>query len=333
MSRNSFISFIFALVLIFLYFVLISLPYPESINQEVVFSVQKGESLKEISLNLAKQKIIISSFLFNFYLKLNRLEKNIKAGDYIVNLPISLKDLAIKLTSNNVDSVFLIKEGETLKEIEDNLKEKGFLKNEESLSNFKLKDFKDFALKFNLNNYLDKPLEGFIFPDSYHLTKGMSASEIITIFLDNFSKKIGSYLKDKISSQEKNFYEILTLASLIEKEVKEIEDKRMVADILLRRLQTEMLLQVDATICYTLNQGFYNCQLKKDDFKIDSPYNTYLYQGLPPTPIANPSKETIEAVLNPIKNDYWYYLTNRKTGKTIFSKTYEEHQQACAHYL
>lgn len=333
MSRNSLISFIISLGLIFGYLVLISLPYPVSQFRQVVFSIQKGQSLKEISFELSKQKIIISPYLFTFYFKLNRLERNIKAGDYLISLPISLKELAIKLTSNNVDNVFLIKEGETLKEIERNLKEKEILKNEESLSGFKLKDFPDFALKFGLEKYLDKPLEGFLYPDSYHLPKGMTASEIITIFLDNFSKKIDSDLKDKIRSQGKNFYETLILASLVEKEVKEFEDKRLVADILLRRLKTKMLLQVDATICYTLNQEFYNCQLNKENYKIDSPYNTYLYQGLPPTPIANPSKETIEAVLNPLENDFWYYLTNRKTGETIFSKTYEEHQQARALYL
>lgn len=329
MSKSSLISFIFALFLIFLYQVLISIPYPLSLKQQVYFSIQRGESLKEISKNLAQQKIIISPLLFNFYIKINRLDKEIKAGDYLFNLPISLKEVSQKITTNNLDSIFLIKEGETLKEIENNLKAKGILSPQESLKDFQLKDFPDFSQRFGLENYLDKPLEGFLYPDSYHLPKGMTAYEIVSIFLDNFLKKVDSQL----FAEGKDFYKTLILASLIEKEVREIKEKRMVADILLRRLKTKMLLQVDATICYALNQEFYNCKLRKDDFKIDSSYNTYLYPGLPPTPISNPSKETIEAVLNPLENDYWYYLTNRKTGETIFSKTLEEHEEARARYL
>lgn len=329
MSKKSFISFVFALFLVIFYLCLISLPYPFSSKKKINFSIRKGETLKEVTINFAKQKIIISPFLFNFYVKLNRLEKEIKASDYSIDLPISLKALVSKITTNNIDSVFLIKEGETLKEIERNLKNQEILKVEEGLTNFKLKDFPDFYQKLGLENYKENSLEGFLYPDSYHLPKGMNASEIVSIFLNNFLIKVDLNLITK----EKDFYQVLILASLIEKEVKEEEEKRMVADILSRRLKAKMLLQVDATVCYALNQEFYNCQLKKEDFKIDSLYNTYLYQGLPPTPISNPSKETIESVLNPLKNDYWYYLTDRKTGKAIFSKTYEEHLQAREKYL
>jgi len=123
------------------------------------------------------------------------------------------------------------------------------------------------------------------------------------------------------------------MASLLEKEVREETDKRMVADILWRRLDTNFPLQIDATICYAEFESFKKCSLTRELFELDSPYNTYLYKGLPPTPINNPGIESIKAALNPLANDYWYYLTDRKTSKTIFSQTYEEHVAARAQYL
>ncbi len=332
MKKSNLIAFVFVLFLFFIYLILVNLHYP-FIYKKVIFSILKDQSLKEIALNLKTQNIIFSSNFFIFYIKLNQLEKTIKAGDYIVNLPISIKELVKKITSNNVETVFLIKEGETLLELEENLKKEGVLNENANFKEFKLKDFPEFALKLNLGDYLEKPLEGFIYPDSYHLPKGLSEKEILNIFLINFLNKVDANLIAKINKEKKNLYEVLILASLVEKEVQKLEDKRMVADILLRRLKIKMPLQVDATICYALYHKFYNCKLKKEDFKIDSLYNSYLYQGLPPTPIANPSKETIEAVLNPIENDYWYYLTNRKTGETVFSKTLEEHELARQKYL
>ena len=333
MSKFSLISFIIALILVLSYFIGVSLPYPSNNFSKIDFSIRKGENVSQIANNLSLKKIIFSPYLFRFYLKVNNLEKNIKAGDFEINLPISIKKLAEIITSNHLNNIFLIKEGDTLKEIEKNLKEKEILKEEDSIEKFTLKDFKDFALKINLENYLDKPLEGFLFPDSYHLPKGLSSKEIVQIFLNNFLNKINPEILEETKKQNKNFYEVLTLASIIEKEVKDYKDKQMVIDILLKRLKENIPLQVDATICYALNKSFSDCHLTYESLKIDSLYNTYLYKGLPPTPISNPSLESIKAVLNPLANDYWYYLTNRKTGETIFSKTYEEHLKAREKYL
>ncbi len=334
MSKTSLILFILALSLVFLYFVSISFPYPNSVNsKEVSFSIKKGENSSEIAENLFKQKIIFSPLLFKFYLRVNQLEKEIKAGTYSINLPITLKQLSQQITENHSNDIFLIKEGDTLKEIERNLKAKEILKEDESLDVFVLEDFKDLLKGIDLENYWDKPLEGFLYPDSYHLVKGISPKEIAEIFLTNFVKQINGEINQKTKQQNKDFYEVLVIASLIEKEVQTIQDKKMVADILLRRLKQEMPLQVDASICYANYRTFNDCKLTVDSFKIDSPFNLYLYKGLPPQPISNPSKETILAVIEPLKNDYWYYLTDRKTGQTIFSKTHEEHQLAREKYL
>lgn len=333
MSKTSLILFILALSLVFLYFVSISFPYPNNSLKKVSFSIKKGENSSQIAENLFNQKIIFSPFLLKFYLRANQLEKEIKAGDYLIDLPITIKQLSQLITENHSKNVFLIKEGETLKEIERNLKAKEILKEDESLEAFLLKDFKDLFKEINLEDYLDKPLEGFLYPDSYHLVKGESSKEIVKIFLTNFVKQINGEIIEKTKQQNKDFYEVLIIASLIEKEVQTSRDKKMVADILLRRLEQNMPLQVDASICYANYRTFSDCKLEVSSFKIDSPFNLYLYKGLPPQPISNPSKETILAVLEPLKNDYWYYLTDRKTGQTIFSKTHEEHQLAREKYL
>jgi UPF0755 protein len=207
---------------------------------------------------------------------------------------------------------------------ENNLQQKGILLSSQNLNRWQIKDFSfEYSTLFQ-NIALDNSLEGYLFPDSYHLPQGLSEKEIADAFLNNFSNK----------TKDLNIpYKNLIIASILEKEVQTEIDKRMVADILWRRLKENIPLQVDATICYAQNQSFIDCQLTEKAFKIDSQYNTYLYKGLPPSPICNPGLESIKAALNPLSNQSWYYLTDRKTGKTIYSKTYEDHLEMRQKYL
>ncbi|GAI96079.1 unnamed protein product, partial [marine sediment metagenome] len=227
-----------------------------------------------------------------------------------------------------------IAEGETILEIEENLKEKGLISASASLKDWKIGDFFE-KRYFDIFSAIstDVSLEGYLFPDSYHLPQGLEEKEILSIFIDNFVSKIENDLFFDIKEQKRSFYEILTMASLLEKEVRKETDKRMVADILWRRLNTDFPLQVDATICYAEYESFKKCSLTRALFKLDSPYNTYIYKGLPPTPINNPGIESMQAALNPLANDYWYYMTDRETGKTIFSETFEEHLESRRKYL
>ena len=137
-------------------------------------------------------------------------------------------------------------------------------------------------------------------------------------------------IRAKLSSQSLTYYQILTLASIVEREVQSNTDKKIVAGIFLNRLNSDMPLGSDATIQFILgsNKRIFSDQ----DIAVDSPYNTYINKGLPPGPIANPSLESIEAVLNPTKTDYFYFFTG-KDGKTYFSKTQEEHDALKAKYL
>ncbi|MFA5360563.1 MAG: endolytic transglycosylase MltG [Candidatus Paceibacterota bacterium] len=342
--------FIIACILVLFFYTSVNLPL--ACEQECNFSIAKGENLKTVADRLENQKYISSSVLFQMYFKIKGQERNIKAGDYQFSSPLTIKSIYETITDEKSaqNNNFLITDGETLLEIEENLKEKGLIDKSSSLKEWRLKDFFDLfginesqIIFFNVFSKLpeDAPLEGFLFPDSYHLPQGMQEKEILSIFINNFVSKtrgelnrtIENDLFFDINGEKRSFYEVLTMASLLEKEVLKEEDKQMVSDILWRRLDNDFPLQVDATICYAQFKSFKKCSLTRDLFKIDSPYNTYLYKDLPPTPISSPGIESLRAVLTPKANNYWYYLTDRETGNTIFSETYDEHLNAREKYL
>jgi len=330
--------FIVACVLVLFFYFLINVgTLPLHCHNQCNFSIAKGENLKSISQRLKSKDYIFSSFLFQFYVKTKGLEKDIKAGDYQFIPPLRIINITEIITNgkvNNNNNSFLIAEGETILEIEENLKEKGLIDASASLKEWKIEDFLE-KKYFDIFSEIptDASLEGYLFPDSYHLPQGLEEKEILSIFIDNFVLKTEDSLFFEIKEQKRNFYEILIMASLLEKEVREETDKKMVADILWRRLDTNFPLQVDATICYAEYESFKKCSLNRELFKLDSPYNTYLYKGLPPTPINNPGIESMQAALNSLSNDYWYYMTDRETGRTIFSETFEEHLEARGKYL
>jgi UPF0755 protein len=148
--------------------------------------------------------------------------------------------------------------------------------------------------------------------------------------LDNFDKKLTQDLRDEIARQKKTIFEIVTMASILEKEVQTDEDRAMVADIFWRRLKAGMPLQADSTINYITGKSDSRANLT--DIQIDSPYNTYKYPGLPVGPIGNPGLSAIKAAIYPKANGYWYFLTT-DDGKVIYAKSFDEHKANKAKYL
>jgi len=339
MKKEKQFLLIFILGLIFYFLIAIYVNLPLQI-QDKEFIIYSGEDLKNIALRLEKEKFIPSSNLFIILSRYYGKEKKFQPGIYYFPSNLSLKELIFFLSSNqSKNSMLTIKEGETLKEIEISLQEKSIIKN--SITDYRLKDFfqDNLCLKEYFQEAENNSLEGFLFPDTYHLPPTLKEKDILKIILNHFCEQFLDYnLKEKIElfqreflknySNNKNytpsFYDILKMASILEKEVKTQQEKQMVADILWKRLINNQRLEIDASICYALSFQFKNCLLKREDFKINSPFNTYLFLGLPPTPISNPSKESIETAVNPLKNNFWFYLSN-KDGKTIFSENYQEH--------
>jgi UPF0755 protein len=176
---------------------------------------------------------------------------------------------------------------------------------------------------------LDRSLEGYLFPDTYEFFLGSSLSVVEDKFRQNFDKRIANLISWDVSDEE--LAEIVTIASLIEKEVPGSEDRRIVAGIIRKRIASGVPLQIDASICYVKSAPC--LPITEEDKNIDSLYNTYRYQGIPPGPIANPGSDAIRASINPKDSAYWYYLSDPATGDTIFAKTLDEHNINVVKYL
>ena len=176
---------------------------------------------------------------------------------------------------------------------------------------------------------LNPKLEGYLFPDTYEFFIPSGISVVEKKFRENFERKIDNLSLG--SASKKELADIITIASLVEKEVSGTEDRKIVAGIIKKRIANDIPLQIDASICYI--KGNPCLPITEEDKKIDSPYNTYRYLGLPPGPINNPGTDAIEASINPRQSAYWYYLSDQETGKTIFSKTLDEHNTNVVKYL
>ena len=296
-------------------FFILSLFFVYSARAVEPVRVDRGDSLTNIAQHLKSAGIIRSTGLFKIYSFVTGAAHRFRPGIYSFTGQESLSKIIGTLTTGPGLVEVVIPEGLTLKDIDAKLYQLGITK------------------KGDLVNYRSAAsLEGFLFPDTYKFTPGTEIAVIVKTMRDNFDGKTKTLL-----SNRSDWYTILTLASLLEKEVPTLQDQLLVADILQRRLKMGMPLQVDATITYLKCDGEYfvcgDRQLTKADFKIDSPYNTYLNKGLPPTPIANPGVAAISAVLHPKKNSYLFYLTDPKTKKTIFSKDFDGHVDNKFKYL
>ena len=297
---------------------------PVTIQESVTFQVKENESWDTIIVNLQKNNIISKTDGLNFYIAFRRLSP--KPATYTIPKTMNT-DQVIKMIARGLltrpEVTITIPEGSDIYEIGDIL---------ESGLSFNRADFVKATEKFDTTQYdfiENKSLQGYLYPDTYRFFDDASAEDVIIKMVNNFQKKALPNLKatDTLSS-----YQVLILASIVEKEVSIPKDRQIVAGIFLNRLKDGMKLQSDATINFITQSG--RSQSTLDDLKIDSPYNTYQITGLPPGPITNPSVEAIKAVINPTSSDYYFFLTTRDNPpKTVFSKTFEEHIKAKQQYL
>jgi UPF0755 protein len=299
---KGFFTFLFLILLAVFFFCWGIFISKDKAGKEKIFSIEKGQGLFEIGKNLEKEGLIKSKIFFDFYVILIRKEKNLQAGKYFLSSSMNIPQIAQKIISGDIAKVKVtIPEGFTVREIEERL-----------------------GIELPGDN-----LEGYLFPDTYYFPIDASGEEVAKIMRENFEKKISPY-KEKIEKSGRSLQEIITMASLLEKEVKTKEEKEIVSGILWKRLKAGIPLQVDATITYIT--GKKTTKIPLQDLQIDSPYNTYKYKGLPPGPICNPGLESILAALYPKESDYWYYLS-KPDGQTIFFKNYKEFIAAKAKYL
>ena len=269
------------------------------------FTVETNSSLTRISNNLVEKKIISSPFLFKIISILSNGRSGVFAGDYRFTEPTNLIGVAIRISNGH----------QGLPKIKVTIPEGTNVSDMAYIYMTKLTNFN--APKFVA---LARNEEGYLFPDTYYFLSNAKPEEVIKEMKANFQNKL-NIIKAEIDKSNKPLRDIITMASIIEEEAKGYEDKRMVSGILWRRLKIGMFLQVDPPFYFITGK---NTGVTYDDLKIDSPYNTYKYKGLPKGPISNPGIESIRAAVNPSNTDYLFYLTGRD-GTMRYATTYDGH--------
>ncbi|MBC7194049.1 MAG: endolytic transglycosylase MltG [Caldisericia bacterium] len=288
---------------------------PDDFEPKKVY-IKDGMSPKEIGEILKKEKIIKNVSLFIIFAKYYEIDEKLKSGIYEFNEKMDLKEVLFKLTQGGLLPFIkvTIKEGQTLKEIAMLFEESGLCTKEKFLEETnKIELYKNYIFEDA------KSLEGFLYPDTYFFERE-NLNKNIVMMLENFNKKFYEVYEGYQGSLSK--YDILKLASIVEKEAMVDEERPLIAGVFLNRLEIGMPLQADPTLKYILDNPSYTLTSKQ--LEIDSPYNSYKYNGLPPTPICNPSIKSIEAVLKPQKTDFLYFVADGK-GRHLFAKTFEEH--------
>jgi UPF0755 protein len=278
------------------------------------FVIEAGADTKDVVSYLASHGYVHSAFALYLSLVLFFDPRDIKASTYSFAAPLGAVALAQRLMEGDYksDLVRLVHfEGETAAALA--------ARAEKLLEGFSAAEF----ISITRNE------EGWLFPDTYFVPRSFSAAELVSMLRANYEEKVGP-LRKYIETHTLSEYEILILASILEREANTRESKRMVSWILQERLRIGMPLQADASLEYVLDKPL--SELTPADLEIDSPYNTYLYKGLPPTPIGNPGLNAIMAVLEPMPSDYLFYITG-KDGTFHYARNYDEHRRNIDRYL
>jgi UPF0755 protein len=309
------------------FYIGIYLPVNSQARDEIRFHIERGEGSFTIASNLEAEGLVRSRALFTFYALMRGEITHLQSGDYLLAPSMSAHHVLQRLSTGDIISeTITIQEGWDLKDMAEAFEKMGMFSAEAFFETVGFpgktttpKNFSD-EFAFLKDKPSDVSLEGYLFPDTYHITQNEQPENIVRRMLKNFEQKVGHAIA----------YDDLIMASIIEKEVPSIEDKKIVSGILWKRLANDMRLQVDATVVY-VREGNYKI-VSIEETRTDSPYNTYVYDGLPPGPISNPGLESIQAALEPEESPYWFYL-NPSPTTTIFSRTFEEHKAAKAKYL
>lgn len=302
------------------WFQTMSAPMPNGVKREI--TIPSGFGTKAIATSLKQSNIIQSDLLFRLYIRFLGIDNKLRPGNYSFSGKENLKEVIQQLLKGNETTVSVtIPEGLTIKRIASIL-------HDAEICN--INDFIDAASnpsitgKIFLNwKYIPENQEGLLFPETYHLRKGMQASEIVSIMMKLTKKQIDKIFVSALPMGLSQ-YEGCILASIIESEAALNSERELIASVFYNRLAKKQKLESCATVLYAL--GEHKSRILYEDLKIESPYNTYKYAGLPPTPISNFGTASLKAVANPAKTDYLYFVSDNQRGHT-FSKTLNEHNK------
>lgn len=290
-------------------------------GEKFVIVVKPGMGGKAIGNLLYEQGAIKNVFLFQMISKIQGMESSLQAGEYVINKNMTMQQIVAMLAKGETAyQQITIPEGYTTDQIAKLLQEKQL----GNAGEFKKisQSFVPYTYMVNANPNVIYKAEGYLFPNTYRISKGATEEQILRMMTVQFDKQLTEDMRAKAAEMNLSIKEVVILASLVEKEAQLPADRPIIAGVFLNRLKLNMPLQSCATIQYIL--GYPKAELSVQDTEIPSPYNTYQHMGLPPGPIANPGIAAIKAVLYPEKTDYIYFVAD-KQGAHHFSKTYDEH--------
>lgn len=278
--------------------------------------ITKGETVEQVSRKLEQERLIRSSLVFKLLLKASGQDKSIAAGDFKLSPAMSTSEIIKVLSQGSIDRWVTLIEGWRVEEMAQKLNEELGIKNEEFIK-------------------VAKKYEGYLFPDTYLINPDTQVADVISILRNNFNKKYDDKLQNQVRSTGLTVEQGVILASIVEREARSDEARRQVASILLKRLKIGMGLNADATVQYALGyqseeKSWWKRHLSNGDLKVNSPYNTYLHLGLPPTPIANSSLSAFKAVANADPNTPYLYYYHDSKGNSYYATTLQEHNENVA---
>ena len=310
-------------------------------TEKVTIVIPSGSSNKAIGEILEDENIIKSGMIFNYYTKFNNLT-GFQAGTYHFSPNMTLEAISEQLQkgegSVTSDAKVTIPEGFDVDQIGDALAEATNISKDDFLALMESDEFFE-KMKATYPDLLASAgdaqgvryrLEGYLFPATYDYYTGNTLEEVVTQMVDKSNAVMSKYF-DQIAQKEMTVQEVLTLASLVEKEGSKLEDRKNIAQVFFNRLAIDMPLQSDISILYAL--GEHKELVTYEDTQVDSPYNLYVHTGYGPGPFNNPSEDAIQAVLDPTPNNYYYFVADIHTQEVYFAETYEQHMQLVEQYV
>lgn len=299
---------------------LVHTPVDAQSVEEVIFTINKGDSSSKIAQKLYDQGLILDVDTFKIYSKLEGIDKDIRKGRFALLPNMNIPEIIDVITSDQqVEIIVTFPEGSTVSEFDQILTENNLIESrefEQAVQNFS--DFQSYDfLEQETMSALSYPLEGYLFPDTYYINPNNFNSEVfISTLLSTFKQRINSIETDS----ERPLAEIVNVAAMVEEEANQDVDRPIVAGIIWKRLDENWLLGIDATLLYQAQDR----EITYQDLQEDSPYNTRKNMGLPPGPITNPGLKSLEAAFNPQATEYYYYLTSQ-AGEMKYARDEAEH--------
>ncbi len=293
-------------------------------DESILIEVHPGQGFYDILNELDGQNVIRNEFMIKVNLSINNRDIKLNPGIYEIPGDIDLYKL-IETLEGKTDKNLIkltIPEGYTIEDIAEAVEENGIASKEEFIESVKnYKDIPDFIFEQENTRYY---LEGYLYPDTYYIDKNITkCDDIILMMLNRFKEVLNEVKNDNnISVDDKEINDIITKASIIEKEAKNAEDRPLISSVIDNRLKTNMKLQIDATVIYAINKKV-DVVLYKH-LKENSPYNTYMYKGLPPGPICSPGRDSIKAAFMPENTNYIYYILKKDSSSHYFTDNYDD---------